>query len=214
MIKKKLFSLLLICFCSPPLFAQVMVDTGFVKISSIQIIGNKKTKSFIIERELPFATGDSIAKKDLPAIFKQAATQVYNINLFIEAKVDSVLIADNTLAVNVTVKERWYIFPSPQFHLVDRSFNEWYSTFNADFNRVVYGVDFTHYNFSGRRDNLNITLLSGYARNIAFGYSNPYSNAKLTEGYSIFANYTENREIGYKISNGGKLMALDRKSVV
>ena len=205
MFYKILFTLLFACGCNNFLLAQS--DSSFIKITSITVKGNKKTKKFIIERELPFAVGDSIRKNDLPAIFKQAATQIYNINLFIEAKVDSVVNADNTLAVNVTVKERWYIFPSPQFSLIDRSFNEWYTTYKADFKRVVYGVDFTHYNFSGRRDVLSFTVLSGYARNISFSYSNPYSNAKLTEGYSVFGNYTENKEIGYKTNYNNKINA-------
>ncbi len=202
MFKKIICTYFIFCFCTNIALAQTLVptDTNYVKIASILIEGNKKTKSFIIVRELPFAVGDTLLKKDLPQIFKQAAIQIYNINLFIEINLDSVVTNENTLAVTVKVKERWYIYPQPQFSLIDRSFNEWYTTYNADFKRVVYGMDFTHDNFSGRRDNLNITVLTGYARNISFGYSNPYSNSKLTEGYSVFASYTENKELGYKIN--------------
>lgn len=209
MLKKIFCTYLFFCFCINIAFAQnpLPVDSGYIKIESINVIGNKKTKAFIIERELPFAVGDSLLKKDLPQIFKQAAIQVYNINLFIETKVDSVVTNENTLAVTVKVKERWYIYPQPQFSLIDRSFNEWYTTYNADFKRVVYGMNFTHDNFSGRRDNLSITVLSGYARNISFGYSNPYSNSKLTEGYSLFASYTENKEVGYKTTYFEKVLA-------
>jgi hypothetical protein len=208
MIKKILYACLFI-FCTNIAFAQnpITTDTSYIKISSITVIGNKHTKSFIIERELPFVVGDSLLKKDLLQIFKQAAIQVYNINLFIETKLDSLVTLSNTLDVFVRVKERWYIYPQPQFSLIDRSFNEWYTTYKADFKRVVYGMNFTHDNFSGRRDNLNITVLSGYARNISFGYSNPYSNSKLTEGYSVFASYTENKEVGYKINYLEKLQA-------
>ena len=207
MFKKILFTLFFICICNTFLSAQTEVDSGYIKIQAIKVTGNKKTKSFIIERELPFAEGDSLLKKDLPQIFKQAAIQVYNTNLFIEVDLDSTVTNENAIEVTVKVKERWYIFPTPQFSLIDRSFNEWYTTYKADFKRVVYGFDFSHDNFSGRRDNLNITLLSGYARNISFGYSNPYSNAKLTEGYSIFASYTENKEVGYKTNFNEKILA-------
>lgn len=209
MLKKIFFTYFIFCFCTNFILAQTPLpaDSSYIKIASINVVGNKKTKYFIIERELPFTVGDSLLKKDLPQIFKQAAIQVYNINLFIETKLDSVVTAENTLAVTVKVKERWYIYPQPQFKLIDRSFNEWYTTYNADFKRVVYGMDFTHDNFSGRRDNLNITVLTGYARNISFGYSNPYSNAKLTEGFSVFASYTENKELGYKIDYLERLLA-------
>jgi outer membrane protein assembly factor BamA len=172
-------------------------DTTSIKISSIKITGNKRTKGYIIEREMQFKVGDYLKKEELSNSFKQAKTQVYNTNLFIEVKIDSLVLPDTTLQVNVYVRERWYIFPTPQFSLVDRNYKEWVQTFDADFKRVVYGIDFTHYNFSGRRDQLSITLLNGYARNISFSYSSPYSNSKLTEGFGISASYTQNREIGY-----------------
>jgi outer membrane protein assembly factor BamA len=186
------------------------IDSNSVKISSIKIIGNKKTKGYIILREIQFKEGDILPKNKLAEIFKQARTQVYNTNLFIEVKIDSTVIDDKNLQVNVAVKERWYIFPTPQFSLVDRSYKEWINTFNADLNRVVYGIDFTHYNFSGRRDQLSITGITGYARNLSFSYSSPYSNSKLTEGFSVSASYTQNREVGFKTSYNNKPLVFNK----
>jgi outer membrane protein assembly factor BamA len=179
-------------------------DSALIKVSAIKITGNKRTKSYIIEREMQFKLGDYLKKENLNASFKQAQTQIYNTNLFIDVKIDSLILPDTTLQVNVYVRERWYIFPTPQFSLVDRSYKEWIKTFNADLNRVIYGIDFTHYNFSGRRDQLSITLLSGYSRNISFSYSSPYSNSKLTEGFGISASIIQNKEIGYRTSNENK----------
>jgi outer membrane protein assembly factor BamA len=219
MVKKMVQSLLcwVICWAMPSnVFAQSDFgdlgknDTASIKVSSIKITGNKRTKGYIIEREMQFKVGDYLKKEDMPASFKQAATQVYNTNLFIEVKIDSLVLPDTTLQVNVYVRERWYIFPTPKFSLVDRSYKEWIKTFNADLNRVVYGIDFTHYNFSGRRDQLSITLLSGYARNISFSYSSPYSNSKLTEGYGISASITQNKEIGYRTSYENKPLVYNK----
>ncbi len=175
-------------------------DTASIVISAINVTGNKHTKTYIILREMQFEVGDTLQKIDLSKELKQAKNQIYNTNLFIEVKIDSLLLPDATMQINVNVKERWYIYPTPQFQLVDRSFNEWYKTFNADFNRVVYGIDFTHYNFSGRRDKFGITLLNGYARNISVGYSSPYSNPKLTQGFGVSGGFTQNRELSYKTS--------------
>jgi outer membrane protein assembly factor BamA len=212
---KKIVGLLLcwgIFFVLPAsLHAQATTDTlqkteaKSILISAIKITGNKRTKGYIIEREMQFKVGDHVYVDELPKAFKQAQTQIYNTTLFIDVKIDSLVLPDTTLQVNVYVRERWYIFPTPKFSLVDRNYKEWIKTFNADLNRVVYGIDFTHYNFSGRRDQLSITLLNGYARNISFSYSSPYSNSKLTEGFAISASYTQNREIGYKISFDNKL---------
>ncbi len=183
---------------------ETFIDSSLVKIANISIMGNKHTKSYIILRETQFKVGDFLQRNKLAEYFKQARTQIYNTNLFIEVNMDSTFLNDSTIQVNVEVKERWYIFPAPQFALTDRSYKEWINTFNADFNRVVYGLNFKHYNFSGRRDQLDITILNGYARNLSFSYSSPYSNSKLTKGFSIAAGITQNREIGYKTSSNNK----------
>jgi outer membrane protein assembly factor BamA len=201
----------IVCWIVPNyIFAQSTLDdipkndTTVIRISAIKIIGNKRTKGYIIEREMQFKVGDYLKKDALHTSLKQAQIQIYNTTLFIDVKVDSIVLPDTTLQINVFVRERWYIFPTPKFSLVDRSYKEWIKTFNADLNRVVYGIDFTHYNFTGRRDQLSITLLSGYARNISFSYSSPYSNSKLTEGFGISASITQNKEIGYKTNYDNK----------
>ena len=183
-------------------------------ISSIKVTGNKHTKDYIILREVPFKIGDTLNKNQLPETFKQARTQVYNINLFTEVKFDSIPLPDSTLQVNIKVKERWYIFPTPQFQLADRNFKEWIKTYNADINRVIYGVKFVHYNFSGRRDQLRFYLLNGYARNISASYSAPYSNSKLTEGYGVSAGFTQNREVGYALTDSNKLRNYKKEGFV
>jgi hypothetical protein len=66
-------------------------------------------------------------------------------------------------------------------------------------------MDFTHYNFSGRRDKFNVTLLNGYARNIGISYSNPYSNSKLNEGFNVYCSYTENKEVFFKTTKTNNL---------
>ena len=161
-------------------------DTTAVRISSINISGNKRTKNFIILREMQFRAGDNIRRNELPQNFVKAHNQIYNTNLFTEVKVDSVVLPDASLQVNIAVKEKWYIYPTPQFQLADRSFNEWIKTYHANLNRVVYGVKFADYNFRGRREQLRFYLLNGYARNIALAYSKPYINRALTHGIGFF----------------------------
>lgn len=185
-----------------------------LKITAIHIVGNKKTKNYIILREIPFKEGDSLIISQLLDTLKQARYQVYNINLFSEVEVTPVIISAHELSVDVKVREKWFVYPTPQFQLVDRNFNDWVKTYNADFNRVVYGVKFAHYNFSGRGDQLRIFLLNGYSRNISFSYSAPYSNSKLNEGFRISAGYTENREFSYKTTYNNKVVNFKRPGFV
>lgn len=189
-------------------------DSANVIITSLNVTGNKHTKTYIILRELPFKTGDTLQKQSLAKTLLQARNQVYNTNLFTEIKIDSLILPDSSLAIQVAVKERWYIYPTPQFQLADRSFNEWRKIYHADLNRVIYGVKFAHYNFSGRRDQLRIFLLNGYARNFSASYSAPYANRALTQGLGFSSGFTQNREIGYKINYFNRLLLFRKEGFV
>ena len=173
-------------------------STKKVCVNSLLITGAKRTKIYIVYREIPFKKGDSIVISDLQKELEQARRQVYNTTLFNEVTFTLVAVDSNNVNISVQVTERWYLFPVPQFQFVDRNFNVWWKTFHRSLNRVNYGIKFVHYNLSGRRDQLRIYLINGYSRNITFNYSNPYSNSKLNRGFSIGAGYTQNREVSYK----------------
>jgi outer membrane protein assembly factor BamA len=183
-------------------------------VKKINIKGHRRTKAYIIEREMQFAVGDSILATNLSAELEQARQQIYNTTLFNEVKVTAIMLSASEIAVDVEVKERWYIFPVPQFRLVDRNINEWLTTFKGNINRINYGIKFTHYNLSGRRDQLRIFLLNGFTRNIAFSYTMPGSNPSLTEGFSFGAGYTQNRQVGYATTynNALRLFTLPPKN--
>jgi outer membrane protein assembly factor BamA len=185
-----------------------------VRISHINIAGNKKTKAYIILREFTFREGDSI---DIAALYKNlTATRnlIYNTNLFSIVTVAPYFKSAFDVDINVSLIERWYIYPTPQFKLTDRNFNEWYKTYNADFSRVTYGVKFTHYNLSGRGDQLNAILLNGFTRSIALGYSAPSSNANLNEGFSFAASVVDAKSFPYKTDYNHKLLQYNSTTFV
>ncbi len=169
-----------------------------IAIHQLNISGNRHTKEFIILREIQFTTGDSIKVKDLNTELQKARQQVYNTNLFNEVKVDVASTSGNGVDINFQVKERWYIFPIPKFQLIDRNINEWLQKYHGDLDRVVYGVKFSHYNLTGRRDLLRLIVLNGFTRNISLSYTLPLSNKQLTNGFSFGAGFVENREYIYK----------------
>ncbi len=186
---------------------KVAIDsTAKIFVAAVDIQGNKKTKDYIIQREMRMQPGDSILASTLLEKLTLSQALIYNTTLFTEVILEPRFTSATDMTIMVSVKEKWYIYPTPQFQLVDRNFNEWLNTYNADLERVIYGAKFSHYNLSGRRDQLRIFLLTGYARNFSFVYSAPYSNRKLTEGFSVGAGYTQNREVIYKTSfNNGTL---------
>ncbi|MEJ7588445.1 MAG: POTRA domain-containing protein [Ferruginibacter sp.] len=181
-------------------------STARLAVRSIVIRGNKKTKDYMILREVQFKTGDSLVISKLNETFQLARQQVYNTTLFHEVKVELAMLSAREIDVIVTVKERWYFFPTPQFQIVDRSFNEWLVKYKGDLSRVNYGLKFIHYNFSGRRDPLRIFLINGYTKNLSFSYSQPYSNKSLTEGFGVGGGFSQSREMAYKTSHENKIL--------
>jgi len=168
-----------------------------VYIAGISIYGNKKTKGFIIEREIPFKQGDYLSTKDLEKKLVQAREQLVNTSLFLSVSVHIENKFGELVFITVEVKERWYLFPLPYFKLADRNFNTWWVTYNHSLQRVNYGVKFLHTNFSGRNDKLNVWLITGYSRQIALKYERPYVDRRLQNGYNIYFNYTRQRELNY-----------------
>ena len=181
-------------------------STSKLRLCNIFIAGNRKTKDYIILRELDFKTGDSILIEKMEERLQKARDQVYNTTLFIEVKVTPEIITDFDFDIHVTVKERWYIFPIPSFRLADRSFNEWLVKYNGSLNRVNYGIRLFHYNISGRNDRLALTLINGFTRNISFEYRAPYTNPALSDGVIFGAGLLQIKQIPYKTDYNNNLI--------
>jgi outer membrane protein assembly factor BamA len=188
-------------------------STAKLHVKNIIVKGNKKTKEYIILREMQFKRGDSVIIADVNAVLEQSRQLVYNTALFSEVKFELVILSAFDAMVVVDVKERWYVYPIPQFKLVDRNLNEWLKTYNASLKRVNYGLKFTHDNFSGRKDKLRVFLLTGFSRDFSFSYNAPYSNKSLTEGFVVGAGYSQKKEIPYKTSFKDSLLFFSSDSL-
>ena len=193
-----LFCLGIVFSCG--VMAQVDIEISkdsSVIIGDIIIAGNKKTKNKIILRELLVKKGDTLSLNSLNEKLQQSRAFVFNTQLFVDVTVTVAKQDSNKVAVLVLVKERWYIFPVPYFKLIDRNFNEWWVNQNKDLSRVNYGLKFFHNNLSGRNDNLNIALITGYNTQVTLRYENPFINKKLTNGFAIGFTHSKQKEINY-----------------
>jgi outer membrane protein assembly factor BamA len=177
-----------------------------LRLHDIVIMGNRKTKAYIILRELNFKRGDSILTGTMEKELQKARDQVYNTTLFIEVTVTPEMIGPSDFDIKVTVKERWYLFPIPAFQLADRSFNEWLVKYNGSLKRVNYGIRFFQYNISGRNDRLSVALINGFTRNISFEYKAPYTNPALSDGVLFGAGFLQTREVPYKTDYNNDLI--------
>jgi hypothetical protein len=158
-------------------------------VNSIQLVGNQKTKSEILEFELLVkidSTYDCTVLTDF--LIPQSRKQLVNLNLF--NKVD-VRYENDT--VWVTVVEKWYFWPIPFLETADRNFNEWIR-FNFDPDRTNYGLYLFLYNRRGRNETLKISLGQGYTQLASVEYLIPRF-ANSTWGGSMKVKWTSNAEV-------------------
>ena len=185
-----------------------------LRVRNISVTGNKTTKEYIILREMELKPGSTVTPANLINALEKDRQHIFNLTLFLEVKVEPLLINAFDFDINITVKERWYIFPLPELQFVDGTLNEWLMKYNGDLNRLNYGAKFTHYNLTGRKDLLRVHLLSGYTRTVSFNYKAPYANAALTNGFSMGGGYFQNREIVYKTSFDNEVVFYKRNDFV
>ncbi|MBC7848792.1 MAG: hypothetical protein H7Y31_03610 [Chitinophagaceae bacterium] len=165
-------------------------------IAAIHIEGNKRTKPYIVARELPFRLGDSVYLPDLVQGFEVARQQLMNTALFNEVVVSLKGFRGYAVEILIEVKERWYVFPIPYVKAVDRNMQEFIKQ-GLGVDRLNYGFKFNYNNFTGRNDKLRLWLITGYTKQIQFEYDQPYADKSLKHGYRVGFLYSSNNEINY-----------------
>jgi outer membrane protein assembly factor BamA len=168
-----------------------------ITIRSITIKGNNKTKSYIIQRELPYHIGSLVPSDSLEAYNTLGQYQIFNTSLFNEAKVESIMVDSTTADVLIHVKERWYLFPLPYFRWVDRNFSQWWNQQNRSLERVNYGINFRQSNFTGNNDRLVIGLITGYTHQAILRYQIPFIDKKLQWGVGAGMQYYTQKEMNF-----------------
>lgn len=170
---------------------------ALITISDIIITGFRKTKPYIIQRELPFKKGDYLLYPNLVTKLNLCKQQLMNTTLFVDVDVKTAPIDSNHVLIFINVKERWYLFPIPYFRIVTRNFNTWWVEENRNLNRIEYGFKFMQNNVTGRKDNLNLWFISGFTQQFSMRYDNPNIDNKLKHGINVGFGMRRNRELNY-----------------
>ncbi len=206
--------LLLLFFCAMCLLSSAQIDTSLsalrhknafdtsvksplLLVADIAITGNKRTKAYMIEREIPFKQGNYLSRADLEAKLILAREQVINTSLFTDVYVYVASQQGELVFIKVDVKERWYLFPLPFFKLIDRNFNNWWVQEKASLDRVDYGLKFTQGNASGRNDNVNIFLINGYDHQVNLEYILPFADRALKSGFGVRFVFNQQHQLNY-----------------
>lgn len=183
--------------------------SGMLTIGNIEITGNKKTKSSIIFRELPFKQEDRFSLPELVKRFETARQQLLNTSLFLNVTVALKDTDGDRASVLVSVEERWYLFPLPYLKPVDRNLNQWLFEQNGDLKRVNYGVKLLYNNATGHNDKFRLWLMSGYTRQLSMNYDRMYIDRRLHWGLNAGLALGKNREVNYNTIDNKQVFLKD-----
>ncbi len=166
-------------------------------IKKILISGNRKTKAFVMLREVPFKEEAQYPLNELVEKFEQAKRQLMNTGLFRSVVVSLKSLRGHDVYVAIDVKERWYFYPIPVVKTVDRNINDWVVTQKMSLSRINYGLKLTHKNFTGRNDRLYVNVVNGFTKQVALRYDGLYLDNKLKWSSNISVAFGKIHEIVY-----------------
>lgn len=175
-----------------------------MRLASLRLEGNTKTRSQVILREIGIKEGDSIVVDSLPALIFQNKLRLFNLQLFneVDQQTDT---TGSEIVWRIKVKERWYILPSMTLQFADRNLNTWWVEQNHELQRASIGITITDKNFRGRLESLAITAQVGYTQKLAVNYMRPYLNKGLTHGLGLNLSVAQSRQT-YYATNADKLV--------
>ncbi|MDW8296729.1 MAG: POTRA domain-containing protein [Raineya sp.] len=176
-------------------------QTQWFVLEDIVLRGNKKTKDFIILREIELQKGDTIAETQTAEICEKIRNRVFNLNLFIDVEVSFEPSGKQSKVLFVKMKERFFVFAAPILEIGDRNFNEWFYDRNKDFSRLNYGIIFTKRNMRGRNETLELTAQTGFLQRYKFAYKIPYIDKKQIYGLNFYFAYTQFKNLAFQTEN-------------
>ena len=187
---KNILLILPILFFSIALSAQNQI----LMVDSINVFGNKKTKTNMVIRELDIQVGDTIIGGDLENMIEQNRLLLVSTGLFSQVEATTKINA-NQLTINIKVEESWYLYPYINIAFGDRNFNLWQQNDYA-LNRLNYSFQVVHRNLTGRRDLLKSYVQLGYEPKFQTTYEIPYFNEAQTLGFRGDIFYAQAKEWG------------------
>jgi outer membrane protein assembly factor BamA len=168
-------------------------------INNIQISGNKTTRENVIIREMTFKKGDTISVSGLEQQIIRSRENILNTSLFNFVTITNRTVSADHIDIYILVEERWYIWPAVILKYDDRNFSAWLKA--KDLSKSKYGFSVERYNCFGRRENLKLSFLFGYAKQFSVSYRNIAldKNRKHLIGGDI--ELTRQDELIYKTQN-------------
>lgn len=185
-----------LCFGAWELSAQDFI------VGSIQIEGNKLTKSEIVLREIPLNQGQVISGDSISLAIEQIKRNLLNTSLFNYVTVDTSL-SNGFIHFTILLEERWFLWPYPIFEQADRNLPAYFN--NKEWDRINYGFYVVRYNFRGRKEIIKAKIRLGYKEQYALYYEKPYLNKSKTLGLIADFSWFQQKEVLYRIEKNKPL---------
>ncbi|MBN2779376.1 MAG: BamA/TamA family outer membrane protein [Bacteroidales bacterium] len=192
-LKTLIFYCIFACF-SLSVFAQ---STDRPKELQIYLQGNEVTKSFIVLREIEFASGDSLSFDDLQLAIEKSIDNLNRLQLFNFIDVETIESADN-IEVKFTFQERWYYWGYPILEHSERNLSTF--LYYRDISRINYGAAFDWFNFRGRDEMLRFKTRLGFKEHYAISYHKPGFGKRRVDGIWVFADFFRQKKVISSIS--------------
>ncbi len=179
-----------------PVPLTVLADS-LLTVDKVLILGNRVTQNKIILRELSIRGDTTLSIADLQAAIERDKIKLTNTRLFLSVAIEVLPIQDQYVDLLVRVTERWYTVPVPFFRLADRNFNVWLTNQNRDWSRVIYGLQFTRYNFRGLNQRVSLLAQFGFSQQFAARYFIPYVDRAQKNGLEFAFRYFNRPNVNY-----------------
>jgi outer membrane protein assembly factor BamA len=161
-------------------------------VNDIEIIGLRKTKMVVIERELAFSRGDSLDVQQLDDRIRLTKQNLTATLLFNKVQIQKTEAGCYTDFV-IIVQERWYLWPELILKHADTNFNTWWQT--RDLSRTNFGLWLYKQNFRGMNEDISLIAQAGYSRELGVAYYKPWINRKQKLGIGTDVRYAERDEV-------------------
>ncbi len=168
-------------------------------INEIQITGNRKTKDFIILRELTFKKNDTVSSEQLQEKLEESKINLLKTPLFNFVEISSESLDSAHVKIIINVTERWYFWPQAALYYADRNFSNWLK--NKDLSRTDLGLGLIKYNFRGRNEKLTFYTIFGYDEELILNYEHFYFDKNRRHSGAVYLKQLKRKETGCIIEN-------------